>query len=112
MPPIEPVVQYGLLGLFTYLVIWLTWWGFPRAMESHDNQINRSIDLAKTLVTECREERRELNEADIRARQDVIVRFEKIMDADRDARHKLANDFQRTIMEILHPEARGHAQRG
>lgn len=101
MLPIEPIVQYGLLGIFTYLVLWGTLKGYPRLMESHDNQINKSAELVTHVMDECTEERTQTATRFERLTTETAVRFERLAEADRLARHAATNQFQKIITEFV-----------
>lgn len=89
LPAIEPIVQYGLLGIFGYLVVWGTIKGYPRLMDSHDNQINKSAELVKHVLVECTKER-----------QQEAERFERHREVDLRARHEAVNKFQLIIADF------------
>ena len=101
MPLIEPVVQYGILGIFTYVIVWGTLFGFPRWMESHDAQIIESTNLVKHVMAECVGERKEAAERFERMLDNLRESYEKIVEADRVSRHNQSQNFHIMLAEVI-----------
>lgn len=89
--PVEPVVQYGALGILAYLTLWSTLRGFPRVMDSHDAQIRESAAIVKAQQESCRAERAELTGQFLAERNDLATRFLAAIEKERDLRHKAAD---------------------
>ena len=110
--PDAAYIQYGSFGLIVFVTVWFVRTGFPRMMEVVESSITRVLAKIDAIESRCADER-EANLQAFREEQQLgriafateLKAMRACMkeegDADREARHKTANDFTEIIAQVF-----------
>ncbi len=93
--PDNQFIQYGSFGVIVFLVGWFVLRGFPQVITALTASIDRVLMKIDSIESECRAERTEL-----------LKVFREEREADRVARHAMANQFTEMLARAIIPKNR------
>lgn len=88
--PGNDLIQYGSFGLVVFVVAWFVLRAFPQMVSALTASIDKVLQKIDAIEANCRAER-----------LDLLHEFQKEREADRIARHSMANQFTETISKLV-----------